>query len=90
MRFVQGEDVRRILEVRANEMVVCPGAMDESCTPLSELLPNSESIHPPLTYIANTFTVRSEARVGNVRRTVEAVIDRSTPAEPLLLSWKVR
>jgi type II secretory pathway component PulK len=90
VRFAQEEDVRRILEVRENEMLVCPGAMDETCTPVSELLPNSESIHPPLSYISNTFTVRSEARVGNVRRTVEVVIDRSTPAEPLLLSWKMQ
>ena len=38
----------------------------------------------------NKLEVRAEARYGQVRRTVEAVIDRSNPAEPLVLSWRVR
>jgi type II secretory pathway component PulK len=90
LRLAKEEDVRRILELRANDQFVCPAARDEQCVPIGEIFPNPESIYPPLTYSSDTFTVRSEGVVGEVRRTVEAVIDRTTPAEPLLLSWKVR
>jgi len=84
------EDVKKILEVRDSGRIFCPDQSQETCTPISEILPNSESIHPPLSYASDTFTVRSEARVRTVRRTVEAVIDRTKPSAPLLLSWKLR
>jgi general secretion pathway protein K len=89
-RFAHEDEVRKILEVRDSGQIFCPNQTQEACTPISEILRNSESIHPPLSYASDTFTVRSEARVGEVRRTVEAVIDRTTPSAPLLLSWKMR
>lgn len=89
LRLAKEEDVRRILEARESGEIFCPGQEDEECTSMSSIVANAESIHPPLVYTSDTFTVRSEARVGKVRRTVETVIDRTTPARPLLLSWKV-
>ncbi len=47
-------------------------------------------MYPPPSFTSDVFTVYAEARVGEVQRGVEAVIDRSDPAEPLLLSWLVR
>jgi hypothetical protein len=47
------------------------------------------TIFPPPTFATNVFTVHSEARVGEVRRTIEAVVDRSKPSEPQLLFWRV-
>jgi type II secretory pathway component PulK len=82
--------VHRILKVRESGQIFCPDQSSPACTPISGILTNSESVHPPLSYFSDTFTVRSEARVGEVHRTVETVIDRTTPSEPLLLSWKVR
>jgi hypothetical protein len=35
------------------------------------------------------FTIRAEAKVGEVRRTIEAVVDRSKPSQPQLLAWRV-
>jgi len=84
------EDVKNILEVRDSGLIFCAEQSQEGCTPINAILTNSDSIHPPLSYASDTFTVRSEARVRRVRRTVEAVIDRTTPSEPLLLSWKLR
>ena len=89
LRLAKEDDVRRILEVRENGQILCSGQTNEACTPMSGILPNAQTIHPPLSYSSNSFTVRSEAWVGEVRRTVETVIDRTTPSEPLLLSWKV-
>jgi general secretion pathway protein K len=90
LRFAKDDDVRRILEVRDEGQVVCETATHEACVAMNELLPNTESIHPPLAYSSDTFTVHSEARFGEVRRTVEATIDRTTLTDLLLLSWKVR
>jgi general secretion pathway protein K len=89
LRLIKEDDVRRIVKVRESGQIFCQGQRSEACTPMSDIMPNAESIHPPLAYSSNAFTVRSEARVGEVRRTVETVIDRTTPSEPLLLSWKV-
>ena len=90
LRLAKEEDVRRILDLRADDRFLCPDAMGERCVPISDIFPNPDTIYPPITYSSDTFTVRSEGVVGEVRRTVEAVIDRTTPTEPLLLSWKVR
>ncbi len=90
LRLAKPEDVQRILKVRESGRIFCPGQSNQACVPMSSLMPNAETIHPPLSYSSDTFTVHSEARVGEVRRTVETVIDRTTPSEPLLLSWKVR
>lgn len=91
LRFVQEDEVRKILEVRDEGRIFCPneGQSDEACTPMSEIVPNSESIHPPLSYHSDVFAVRSEASVGGVQRTVEAVIDRTVLEEPQVLSWRV-
>ncbi len=90
LKLADEEDVQRILEIRESGQIFCPDKGSPACTPISGILPNSETILPPLSYFSDTFTVRSEARVGEVRRTLETVIDRTTPSEPLLLSWKVR
>jgi general secretion pathway protein K len=90
LKLADEEDVHRILKLRESGQIFCPDQSSPTCTPISGILPNAETIHPPLSYFSDTFTVRSEARVGEVRRTVETVIDRTTPSEPLLLSWKVR
>ena len=44
----------------------------------------------PPTFSANVFTVVAEARIGDVHRSVEAVIDRRQPENTQLLSWRVR
>jgi hypothetical protein len=69
------------------------GASSPECTPIGELVTNANSIFPTPTASSQVFEVESTARVGAdgaVRRTVQAVIDRSAPATPRLLSWRVR
>jgi general secretion pathway protein K len=89
-RLIKEDDVRRIIEARQDSRVFCQTPNDEACVAIAEILPNAATIYPPLSFFSDTFRVRSEARYANVQRTVEAVIDRSTPSEPVLLSWKVR
>ncbi len=89
-RLIKEDDVRRIVETRQAGQIFCEAEQLEECVLLSELLPNASAIYPPLGFFSDTFSVRSEARFANVERTVEAVIDRSAPSAPVLLSWKVR
>jgi general secretion pathway protein K len=88
-RFIKDDDVYRIIDARSDGHVFCPSQTSEECLLIGEYLPNAGSIHPPLAYTSETFTIRSKARVGEVKRTVEAVVDRRVPTEPLLLSWRV-
>jgi general secretion pathway protein K len=87
-RLADEETVRRILTLREGTILCDPSAQNPACTPIQEA--GLDAIYPPPTYTADLFQVRAEARYGQVRRTVEAVIDRSNPAEPLILSWRVR
>jgi general secretion pathway protein K len=89
MRPVEEEDVRRILDAR-DEGVVCSAAgAAADCTPAQELF-DGETVSPPMLDRSNVFVVRAIARVVDVERRIEAVIDRSDPNAPLRLSWRVQ
>ncbi len=91
-RRLANEDlVRTALEVRQDGRAWCPeGQSDSSCEPISQLVTNANTIFPPPTASSEIFVVTAEARVGDVRRVVEAVVDRSDPTQPRLLSWRSR
>jgi general secretion pathway protein K len=83
------DTVRRILDIRDQKGILCADeANHPACTPLREVVEGE--VYPPLTYHANVFRVTAEARYGEVRRTVEAVVDRSEAEKPAILAWRVR
>jgi general secretion pathway protein K len=88
MRPVEEEDVRRILDAR-EEAILCASA-DQSagCRSALELF-DGETISPPAADRSHVFLVRAIARVVDVERRIEAVLDRSDPSAPLRLSWRV-
>ncbi len=87
-QLVGEEEVRRILELREGGSTLCADeASHPSCTPLREVI--ASEIYPPPTYTSDVFMVRAEGRYGSAARTVEAVIDRSKPAAPALLAYRV-
>ncbi|NQZ97314.1 MAG: type II secretion system minor pseudopilin GspK [Myxococcales bacterium] len=87
--LAQADTVRAILDVRENDGIICPDEINhESCTPIREFVPNE--IFPPPGYDSNAFHVRAIAAVGEVQRTVEAVVDLTQPDEPLWLSFRLR
>jgi general secretion pathway protein K len=89
LRLASENVVRDILEVRQDGDVLCPEAAGaESCVALNQIIP--DEIFPPPAWESHVFVVSAHARVGEVRRTVEAVIDRADPADPWVLSWRVR
>jgi len=88
-RLASEDVVRAILRARQEGSGVClEGQSLDDCTPISEIVTNP--IFPPPTFASEVFVVTAEARVGVIRRSVEAVVDRSKPTEPRLLSWRVR
>lgn len=90
-RLADEDLVREILRVRQEGLALCPdGVSDDACQPMSEIVTNANLIFPPPTFSAEVFVVTAEARVGDVHRAVEAVVDRSQPPEMRLLSWRVR
>lgn len=89
LRLASEDDVREILAVRQEGGTLCgEGQSAESCKPIGEIVENATAIFPPLSFRSEVFVVTAEARVGSVRRSIEAVLDRSEGANPLLLSWR--
>ena len=83
------DTVRRILEARKDGGFICPEeASGDGCTPIREIVTNA--IYPPPSFRSDVFSVRAEARVGDVQRVVTAVIDRSEVESPQVLSWLTR
>ncbi len=88
-RLADADSVRALLDIRAAGGILCAdGVAHPDCTPLGEVLPGD--VYPPPTFQNEVFHVTAEARVADVQRTVQAVLDRSDPAEPRLLQWRVR
>jgi len=83
------DTVRRILDIREQKGILCADeANNPACTPLRDAIEGE--VFPPPTYHSDVFRVTAEARYGEVKRTVEAVIDRSDAESPAVLAWRVR
>lgn len=89
-RLAKDDEVKQILDARARGTLLCGEGFNQGgCTPIQSIVPNANSIFPAPTFVSTIFTIEAEARVGEIRRSVEAVIDRDvTPPAPL--SWRVR
>ncbi len=88
-RLAQEDEVRRILDIREQKGILCKDeANNPRCTPVREVIEGE--VYPPLSFHADVFRVTAEARYGGeVRRTVEAVVDRSDDKGPKILAWRV-
>ena len=80
--------VKQILDIREDGGLLCGESLSlDGCTPRTSIVANQ--IFPEPTYAASVFTIVADASVGEIHRSVEAVINRA-PDPPLVLSWKVR
>ena len=80
--------IKQILKVREKGGLICGESLSvEGCTPISNIVPNP--IFPSPTYTAIVFTIVANAQVGDVKRSVEAVVNRNVDP-PLMLSWQAR
>ncbi len=90
MEPVDETDVRAVLDAR-EEGIICSEAAEgtASCTTIQQLF-GGDSISPPMQDRSNFFLVRATARVVDVERSIEAVLDRSDPAGVRRLAWRAR
>jgi type II secretory pathway component PulK len=92
-RLASEDTVRRVLQVREEGKFLCAQTETDSdrCTLVTEVVEGSQYPETRLPAPSKHFTVLSQARLGDVSRRVEAVVDRSEQgAPPRLLSWRVR
>jgi type II secretory pathway component PulK len=90
-QLAPGEVVEKVVEARSDGHLVCAQTVAEGgCTPIGELVTNAQAIFPPPTFSTDVFLVEVEASLGDVTRVLSAVIDRGDPANPRLLSWRMR
>lgn len=88
-RLAKEDEVAQILDARSEDGSICsPASTEPPCTPMNEIVPNP--IFPPPTYSSQIFRVVARAQVGEIRRSVEAIVERSEISRPRLLSWRVR
>jgi len=86
---IEADDVERLVKAREEGLLCAGESPAPNCQSLSELL-DGEQLTPKPTERSNVFRVRASARVFDVERTIEAVVDRSDPAALERLSWTVR
>jgi general secretion pathway protein K len=86
-RPLQEDDVKRILDAREAGLI-CESNAQTGCTSAQDLFAN-QTIQPGPKFTSKIFVVRARARVFDVERTVEAVIDSSKASEMERLSWRV-
>lgn len=87
--------VKSLWKLRTEGKIVCgeAGGDPKRCVPLSEVANGAladGSIYPPIELPAKptVFRVVAEARVDNLVRRLEAIIDTRSAEGPLLLSWR--
>ena len=91
-RTLASEDtVRRILRARQDGRILCSEtASDDRCILASEIVDGSIFPEATLPGEASVFTVEAEATVGDIRRTIAAVVDRTQASDPRILEWRRR
>lgn len=93
-RLANADVVQSILKVRDEGLVACTseGEVSEGCVTLADLGLGEGSIFPPaaLPDVSDSFTVTARATVGEIQRTLVAIVDRSDTAEPQVLFWRMK
>jgi type II secretory pathway component PulK len=97
-RFLEQEDVFRVLRAREDGKVFCEGKTGESCVSFeAEIGRVGVTVFPPLQLASDVFTIESEGRAfrnvdgerrGDTRARLRVVVDRTDLLEPTLLEWR--
>jgi general secretion pathway protein K len=88
LRPLEEKDVRHIVDAR-EEGPLCGGeGQDATCTPLTSVL-DGDTLAPTPTERSSVFVVTAAARVVDIERKIEAIIDRGAEGGPKRLSWRV-
>jgi type II secretory pathway component PulK len=88
-RGLEEKDVRRIADVREDGTICGGDAQAPGCTSLADLL-KGDTIERAATERSKVFVVTAVARVVDIERRIETVIDRTAKGWPRRLSWSVQ
>ncbi len=84
------DTVREVVEAREElaeeNQIFCKDSEGERCVSIGDYF---DTIFPEPSFSTNYFLVASRASVGDIARTVETVIDRTSPSEPRFFYWRV-
>jgi hypothetical protein len=87
LRLADEDTVRRLLVAREDGGLVCGEEQSaEGCTPIRDIVTNA--IFPEPDYTSEVFVITATGRVGDIARSVEAVLDRGDGSQLRLLSWR--
>jgi type II secretory pathway component PulK len=78
-RFVEDDDVFRVLKARQDGQLFCPPEApieSQRCTDFATTIGRGEQIFPPLRYQSESFTIEVQARASEARACVLAVFSR--------------
>lgn len=88
-RLANEDTVRRILRAREDGKVLCQeSASNDRCILVGEIVDGSIFPAPALGSQSRVFTVAATATVGNISRSIEAVIDVTGSPRPIILGWR--
>jgi general secretion pathway protein K len=85
---VKADDVKRLVKDRDQGLLCSTQAQGSDCQSVNELF-DGRTIYPPMRDHSDVFRITAVARVVDVERRVEAVVDRGKPPDLLRLSWRV-
>ncbi len=89
-RLIDRDDLFRVLRGRREGKIFCEQADQERCVEIApEIGSVGETVFPPLRYQSDVFEIASSGRVNESRVRILAVLDRSDPASPTLLSYRI-
>jgi len=88
-RGLEEKDVRRIADAREDGTICAGDAQAPGCTSLADLL-KGDTIERAATERSKVFVVTVVARVVDIERRIETVIDRTAKGGPKRLSWRVQ
>ncbi|NNL85809.1 MAG: type II secretion system minor pseudopilin GspK [Myxococcales bacterium] len=87
-RLASRKKVRGILRGREGGDMFCAGGEDQACTWFDDVI--GGQVYPEPSFQSDVFHVRAEGIYGDVRRRIDAVLDRGGENPPRILSWQLR
>lgn len=89
-RLIEKDDLFRVLRGRREGKIFCEQADQDRCVEIApEIGSVGETVFPPLAYHSDVFEIESTGRVNDARVRILAVLDRSDPSTPNLLSYRI-
>jgi general secretion pathway protein K len=89
-RLADEDLVARLADTRQDTLLCGDQGDSEYCLHLSEVEIDPNTLFPAPTLESDVFHVRAEARIGEIQRRLDVVLDRSDPLAPRLLAWRMR